>query len=131
MGPVHLLSLDAQCHLHTASATLGHVQELHFCMDASGVPLAYGLTIIQICMLYPRKLMFICKADLTVKTWVAEYQLPTIDTYFMVNCYDQDAVSAAREAPLDPVCGEMPLALQGTSRDPDPTWQLIDTAAVQ
>jgi hypothetical protein len=66
------------------------VQELHFCMDASGVPVEYGLTIIQICMLYPRKLMFICKADLTVDTWLAEYKLPTIDTYFMVECYDQD-----------------------------------------
>jgi hypothetical protein len=79
-------------------------------MDASGVPVEYGLTIIQICMLYPRKLMFICKADLTVKTWVAEYQLPTIDTYFMVNCYDQDTALERGTPPLDPVCTEPPLA---------------------
>lgn len=76
-------------------------------MDASGVPVEYGLTIIQMCMLYPRKLMFICKADLTVRTWVAEYSLPTIDTYFMVNCYDQDGLTSQQE-PLEPVCSEMP-----------------------
>lgn len=79
-------------------------------MDASGVPVEYGLTIIQICMLYPRKLMFICKADLRVKTWVAEYELPTIDTYFMVNCYDQAVLAAAERVPLDPLCSEMPPA---------------------
>jgi hypothetical protein len=92
--------------MKTTSAST--VQELHFCMDASGVPVEYGLTIIQICMLYPRKLMFICKADLTVKTWVAEYELPTIDTYFMVNCYDQDTVSATQTPPLEPICSGMP-----------------------
>ena len=76
-------------------------------MDASGVPVEYGLTIIQMCMLYPRKLMFICKADLTVKTWVAEYELPTIDTYFMVNCYDQEGVAATAQVPLDPICSSV------------------------
>lgn len=89
-------------------------QELHFCMDASGVSTEYGLTIIQMCMLYPRKLIFICKADLKVKTWVgAQYDLPTIDTYFMVDCYEQEglaALSASQEPPLGPVCGAMPSA---------------------
>lgn len=83
-------------------------------MDASGVPVEYGLTIIQMCMLYPRKLMFICKADLTVKTWVAEYELPTIDTYFMVNCYDQEGLAGTAQRPLDPLCSEMyPSELDG------------------
>lgn len=89
-------------------------------MDASGVPVEYGLTIIQICMLYPRKLMFICKADLTVKTWVAKYELPTIDTYFMVNCYDQDALTA-NQPPLDPICSEMPPAEDSEVQE----WQTI------
>lgn len=58
-------------------------------MDASGVPVDYALTIIQICMLYPRKLMFTTLADIHVSTWLSKTKLPSIDTYFMVDCFDQ------------------------------------------
>eukprot|EP00892_Ulva_mutabilis_P002270 jgi/Ulvmu1/12043/UM083_0056.1 len=64
-------------------------QELHQCMDASGVPVDYALTIIQMCMLYPRKLMFTTLAHIRVATWLSKTTLPAIDTYFMVDCFDQ------------------------------------------
>lgn len=70
-------------------------------MDASGVPLDYALTIIQICMLYPRKLMFTTLADIRVATWISKTKLPSIDTYFMVDCFDQTVTEV--EDPLG--CG--------------------------
>lgn len=61
-------------------------------MDASGVPVDYALTIIQMCMLYPRKLMFTTLAHIRVATWLSKMTLPAIDTYFMVDCFDQTVV---------------------------------------
>jgi hypothetical protein len=79
------------------------VQDIHFCLDASGVPEDLSLTIISMCMLYPQKLMFVCKAELTSETWVGTTELPTIDTYFMVDCYPgQEKVNS------DEICGDEP-----------------------
>jgi hypothetical protein len=71
-------------------------------MDASGVPEDLGLTIISMCMLYPQKLMFVCRAELTSDTWLGKTVLPTIDTYFMVDCY----AGHQRGTETEQVCGE-------------------------
>jgi hypothetical protein len=76
--------------------------ELHaFDINASGVPADYRSTIIDICMLYPHRLMFVCQANLTASTWAGTTRLPTIDTYFMVDCFRQP--HGADETPQEKV----------------------------
>jgi hypothetical protein len=72
-------------------------------VDASGVPVDYALAIVQMCMLYPRKLMFTTLAHIKVATWLSKTTLPAIDTYFMVNCFDQTVAEV--EDPLG--CGNV------------------------
>ena len=86
------------------------MQDAHFCMDASGVPSDYRSTIVHMCMLYPRKLMFVCRADLTATTWLGTTHLPTIDTYFTVDCFDP---SGHHGPPLSGSCGNGDEAIDG------------------
>ena len=70
------------------------VQALNITVDASNVPQRYSITVLEICKLYPRQLIFFFKAELTATSFMQREKLPAIVTYFTVNCTNTAAFVA-------------------------------------
>lgn len=64
------------------------MQVLHVTVDASNVPERYTTTVLAMCQLYPRKLIFFFKAQLFATYMMQREALPLINTYFTVDCVD-------------------------------------------
>jgi hypothetical protein len=58
-------------------------------VDASGVPKDYILSIVSQCSTFPHVLTFFLQGKVSVKHFLLPRQdtLPSIDTYFMIDCY--------------------------------------------
>jgi hypothetical protein len=76
--------------------TLSHLQVISVYIDASNSPMSYMQLMHEQCWSFPQKLVFFLygslQADYTVS---GSYQLPAIDTYFVLDC----EASKVRPAP--------------------------------
>jgi len=59
---------------------------LNVTVDASNVPTRYSVTVLEVCKLYPRQLIFFFRAALTATSLMQRETLPVINTYFTVDC---------------------------------------------
>ncbi|GBF96557.1 hypothetical protein Rsub_09140 [Raphidocelis subcapitata] len=65
--------------------------EVHVKVDASNLPGKYTAVVIGCCLNFPRKLIFFLTASFKVDYMMWSYDLPLVDSYFMLDCSDADA----------------------------------------
>jgi hypothetical protein len=67
-------------------------------VDASNLPRKYTQVVYSHCFNWPRKLIFFLRGQFTVTYLGAPFHLPSVDTYFVLDCSKAAAASSRREA---------------------------------
>lgn len=67
-------------------------------VDASNLPGSYTAVVIGCCLNFPRKLIFFLTARFRVRYFAWAYDLPLVDSYFMLDCGDAAAAPAPSNA---------------------------------